>query len=76
MQKAQLTELESHLQKAASALRAAWILCKHNHMEPTAKELADTVLDVETARDRVTDILRPNTRVNASREAASGWMTG
>ena len=60
MQKAQLTELESHLQKAASALRAAWILCKHNGMEPTAKELADTVLDVETARDSVTDILRPN----------------
>lgn len=60
MRKEQLTELESHLQKAASALRAAWILCKHNGMEPTAKELADTVLDVETARDRVTGILRPN----------------
>lgn len=39
MQKEQLTELESHLQKAASALRSAWILCKHNGMEPVAKEI-------------------------------------
>lgn len=64
MQKEQLTELENHLQQAARALRAAWVLCKHNGMEPTAKELADTVLDVETARDRVTDILRPNAEVS------------
>ena len=48
-----LIELESHLGNAASALRAAWILCKHNGMEATAKELADTVLDVETAHKRV-----------------------
>ena len=48
-----LTELEANLQSAASALRAAWVLCKHNGMEKTAKELADTVLDVETARDIV-----------------------
>lgn len=57
MQKEQLTELTNHLQKAAEALRDARMLCKHNGMEPMAKELADTVLDVETARDRITDIL-------------------
>lgn len=44
-----LAELENHLGNAARALRASWLLCKHNGMGPTAKELADTVLDVETA---------------------------
>lgn len=44
-----LIELENHLGAAAKALRCAWLLCKHNGMEATAKELADTVLDVETA---------------------------
>lgn len=48
-----LIELEHHLGEAASALRAAWRLCKRNGMEPTAKELADTVLDVETAYQQV-----------------------
>ena len=47
-----LLELENHLRNAAGALRAAWILCKHNGMEKTAKELADTVLDVETAHEQ------------------------
>jgi hypothetical protein len=60
MQKEQLTELADHLQKAAEALRDAWMLCKHNGMEPTAKEIAGTVLDVETTRDRVTDLLWSN----------------
>jgi hypothetical protein len=50
-----LIELENHLSQAARSLRAAWRLCKHNGMEPTAKELADTVLDVETACQQVTD---------------------
>ena len=50
-----LLELESHLSDAAKALRCAWRLCKHNGMEPTAKELADTVLDVETAYQQVKD---------------------
>ncbi len=50
-----LIELENHLGHAARALRAAWLLCKHNGMEMTAKELADTVLDVETAHKQVTD---------------------
>ena len=58
MTKDQLKELEREMKTAATALRAAWVLCKHNNMEPTAKELADTVLDVETARDRVSEILR------------------
>lgn len=36
MTRAQLLELENHLQHAAGALRAAWVLCKHNGMQPTA----------------------------------------
>lgn len=44
-----LIELESHFKDAASALRCAWRLCKNNGMESTAKEIADTVLDVEEA---------------------------
>ena len=50
-----LIELETHLSEAAKALRAAWRLCKHNGMEATAKELADTVLDVETAHEQIAD---------------------
>lgn len=68
MRKEQLIELENHLTNAARALRCAWRLCKHNGMEPTAKELADTVLDVETAKEGVSDILRPNTVI------ASKWL--
>ena len=45
--------LENYLSEAAKALRSAWRLCKHNGMEATAKELADTVLDVETALELV-----------------------
>lgn len=48
-----LIELEDHLGKAAKSLRAAWLLCKHNGMEAVAKELADTVLDVETAHSQI-----------------------
>lgn len=48
-----LIELEQHLESAAKALRCAWKLTKHNGMEPVAKELADTVLDVETAWQQV-----------------------
>lgn len=50
-----LIELENHLSNAAKSLRAAWRLCKNNGMEPTAKELADTVLDVEAACQQVKD---------------------
>lgn len=50
-----LIELENHLGEAAKALRCAWRLAKHNGMESTAKELADTVLDVETAYQMVRD---------------------
>ena len=48
-----LIELENHLEISAKALRCAWRLCKHNCMEKTAKELADTVLDVETAHQQI-----------------------
>jgi len=48
-----LIEFETHLHDSAKALRCAWRLCKHNGMESTAKELADTVLDVETAYQQV-----------------------
>ena len=44
-----LIDLENHLSDAAKALRCAWLLCKRHGMVATAKELADTVLDVETA---------------------------
>jgi hypothetical protein len=33
-------------------------------MEPTAKELADTVLDVETAMHQVADALTPNAKLD------------
>lgn len=42
-------ELETHITQAAVELRAAWLLCKRNGMEATAKEISDTVLDLETA---------------------------
>jgi putative hemolysin len=45
----QLTELDTSLTDAAKALRHAWRLMKHNGMDATAKEIADTVLDVETS---------------------------
>ncbi len=44
-----LIELDTSLNTAAKALRHAWRLMKHNDMESAAKEIADTVLDVETA---------------------------
>lgn len=50
-----LIELESHLGQASKALRCAWRLSKYNGMEATAKELADTVLDVEEAHKQVSD---------------------
>lgn len=53
-----LNELQSHLGQASKSLRNAWKLCKHNGMQPTAKELADTVLDVETAREQIAVFVR------------------
>ena len=46
-------DVEIHLNKAAVELRAAWLLCKRNGMEATAKEIADTVLDLETAANEL-----------------------
>jgi hypothetical protein len=42
-----LIELENMLQQAAKSLRCAWRLMKKGGAELGAKELADTVLDVE-----------------------------
>lgn len=50
-----LVELETSMTVAAKALRHAWGLMKHNGMEAAAKEIADTVLDVETAAKQITD---------------------
>jgi hypothetical protein len=50
-----LIDLEQQLGVAAKALRCAWKLAKHNGMEATAKELADTVLDVETSWHQIKD---------------------
>lgn len=62
-----LIELENSLRTAAKALRHAWRVAKHNDMEATARELADTVLDVETAAEQASDVLeghsRPSTHV-------------
>ena len=52
-----LTHMEKHLSDAAKSLFLAWKLAKHNGMEPTAKELADTVLDVQTACQQVKDAI-------------------
>lgn len=48
-----LIELEGNLYVASKALRDSWLLCKQNGLEHIAKELADTVLDVETACLRI-----------------------
>ena len=54
-----LLELENHLGHAARSLRAAWILCKRNGMERTAKELADTALDIEIAYEHTKNARGP-----------------
>lgn len=41
------TELENHLLQASKSLKCAWRIMKFNGNELSAKELADTVLDVE-----------------------------
>jgi len=48
-----LVELEANLSDATKALRSAWWLMKKNGMEDTAKEIADTALDVALAADLV-----------------------
>jgi len=55
--KVALIDLQNSLTSAAKNLRHAWRIAKHNDMEGTAKELADTVLDVETAAEQVSDTL-------------------
>lgn len=49
----QLVALDRSLSTAARALRHAWTTMKHNGMESAAKEIADTVLDVETSSQQV-----------------------
>ena len=48
-----LKSLASDLAMAAQCLRHAWATMKRHGMENTAKELADTVLDVETAAEEI-----------------------
>lgn len=58
---------EAALRRAGGDLRTAWTLLKHNGMEPTAKELADIVLDVEVSADQLREFLatvRPNLTCN------------
>ena len=53
MDKAELITLEQHFDDAGKALRSAWRKMKHNGMEDTAKEIADTVLDIEEAHTSI-----------------------
>ena len=48
---------EKSLRIAGTELREAWRLLKHHGMEQTAKELADTVLDVEISANQLRDYL-------------------
>lgn len=54
----QLVELDTSFTTAAKALRNAWRLMKHGGMEDAAKEIADTVLDVETAAKEVGKLMQ------------------
>lgn len=47
LDKTKAIEIENMLSSAAKSLRCAWLQMKLNGLETTAKELADTVLDVE-----------------------------
>ena len=64
-----LKSLDGDLSMAAQCLRNAWKTMKHNGMETTAKEIADTVLDVETAAQMVSETLA----ANATGEARPKW---
>ena len=57
MNREKLTQAEAALRRAGTDLRTAWTLLKHHGMEPAAKELADTVLDVEVSADQLRDFL-------------------
>ncbi len=53
-----LSEFSQLLQIAANALREAWKVARDNNMEKTAKEIADTVLDVESAARLTAETLK------------------
>ena len=53
-----LSEFSQLLQIAANALREAWKVARKNNMEKTAKEIADTVLDVESAARLTAETLK------------------
>lgn len=78
MEYEKLALAEAALRRAGHDLKAAWTLLKHYGMEPTAKELADTVLDVEVSADQLGIFLAtvtPNaelSRVAASEENSNG----
>lgn len=61
-----LIDLDNSLTTAARALRHAWRVAKHNGMEATAKEIADTVLDVETAAEQASDALAEHRRADGA----------
>jgi hypothetical protein len=63
-----LIDLENSLQTAARALRHAWRITKHGGMEATAKELADTVLDVETAAQQASTALAEHRNAHSAAE--------
>lgn len=52
-----LIEAENSFNEASKALRNAWRILKHHGMEHVAKELADTVLDVETSAQQLKNVL-------------------
>jgi len=66
-----LIDLENSLQTAARALRHAWRVAKHNGMEATAKQMADTVLDVETAAQQASDAVSEHRRASSASEGQS-----
>ena len=62
-----LKSLASDLAMAAQCLRHAWATMKRNGMENTAKELADTVLDVETAAEEINFKFSTNNEIETRR---------
>ena len=53
MDRIKAIECEEMLSSAAKSLRCCWRIMKSSGMENTAKELADTVLDVEDSAKKM-----------------------
>lgn len=57
------------LRRAGEEMRTAWTMLKRNGMDTTAKELADTILDVETSANQLHDffeMMTQNMKVDCS----------